>query len=200
MCSHCLMFSILSFSEPRKKVKKSAGRIWAAPQTSGPSGPAPANAELEMTAPSLIQPLGVVPLLASPLSTSSAVILPQTPSGSSYAIYFAACAGFKLSRHPGPEPHGHPPPLLTLWDQKDSTDATGENADSDAPKVQCIHQAWKLLQSQRDKVQEPREASWRKGSRGGHARGQWLQKKFKEDLKAPENVSTVSTAINCAKL
>ena len=201
MCFHCLMFSISSFSEPRKKVKvQLVGSGHCKPVAPLDS---PANAELEMTAPSLIQPLGVVPLLPSPLSAAVPVILPQAPSGPSYAIYLQPAQAQTLTPPPGLSPTVCPTTSSNAMMSKDSADATGENADSDSPKSSTSTRPGSLLpglERQGAKNRE-REPTGEKGlKRASVLEDSGSKRKFKEDPKAPENVSTVSTALNCAKL
>uniref|UniRef100_A0A8C2RZL8 Transcription factor E2F8 n=1 Tax=Capra hircus TaxID=9925 RepID=A0A8C2RZL8_CAPHI len=178
-------------SEPRKKVKvQLAGSGHCKPVAPLDT---PANAELEMTAPSLIQPLGVVPLLASPLSPAVPVILPQTPSGSSYTIYLQPAQAQTITPPPGLSPTVCPTTSSNTMRSKDSTDATGENADSDAPKSSASTRPGSLLpepERQGAKNRE-REPAGEKGSkRASMLEDGGSKKKFKEDLKAPENVST----------
>ncbi|XP_027388102.1 transcription factor E2F8 isoform X2 [Bos indicus x Bos taurus] len=153
----------------------------------------PANAEPEMMAPSLIQPLGVVPLLPSPLSPAVPVILPQTPSGTSYAIYLQPAQAQTITPPPGLSPTVCPTTSSNAMISEDSTDATGENADSDAPKSSVSTRPGSLLpgpERQGAKNRE-REPAREKGSkRASMLEDSGSKKKFKEDQKAPENVST----------
>nr|CAI9705453.1 unnamed protein product [Rangifer tarandus platyrhynchus] len=177
-------------SEPRKKVK-----VQLVGSGCKPVAPldTPANAELEMTAPSLIQPLGVVPLLPSPLSPAVPVILPQAPSGPSYAIYLQPAQAQTLTPPPGLSPTVCPTTSSNAMRSKDSADATGENADSDSPKSSASTRPGSLLpglERQGAKNRE-REPAGEKGSkRASVLEDSGSKKKFKEDPKAPENVST----------
>ena len=151
----------------------------------------PANAELEMTAPSLIQPLGVVPLLPSPLSPAMPVILPQTPSGTSYAIYLQPAQAQTLAPPPGLSPTVCPTTSSNAMISEDSTDATGESADSDAPKSSASTRPGSLLpgpERQGAKNQE-REPAREKGSkRASMLEDSGSKKKFKERSgPAPDN-------------
>lgn len=130
-------------SEPRKKVKVQLAR-------SGHCKPVapldtPANAELELTAPSLIQPLGVVPLLPSPLSPAVPVILPQAPSGPSYAIYLQPAQAQTMTPPQGLSPTVCPTPSSKATRSKDATDATTEKAASDAAKASASTRPGSLL-------------------------------------------------------
>ncbi|ELK37580.1 Transcription factor E2F8 [Myotis davidii] len=119
-------------SEPRKQAKPQLVR-------SGPCKPvAPldssVNAELELPAPPLIQPLGVVPLFPSPLSSAVPVILPQAPSGPSYAIYLQPAQTHTMTPPQGLSPTVCPNPSSEATRSKDCTDATTEKAANDATK------------------------------------------------------------------
>ncbi|XP_012875032.1 PREDICTED: transcription factor E2F8 [Dipodomys ordii] len=178
-------------SEPRKKVKVQLAR-------SGhykPVAPldAPANAELELMAPSLIQSLGVVPLIPSPLSSAVPVILPQAPSGPSYAIYLQPAQAQTIT-----PPQGLSPTVCSTHSSKatgssDSTDASTEKVTSDATKTSASSRPGSLLplaEKQATKNRN-REAAGEKGSkRASILEDSGSKKKFKDDLKGLENVST----------
>lgn len=155
----------------------------------------PANAELEMTAPSLIQPLGVLPLIPSPLSSAVPVILPQAPSGPSYAIYLQPAQAQSVTSPQGPRPSVCPTPSSKAAGSKDSTDATTENAASDATK--CSASTRPERQGPKNRDREP--AGERGSKRASLLEDGGSKKKFKEDLKGLENVSAVSTALPHAK-
>lgn len=155
----------------------------------------PANAELEMTAPSLIQPLGVLPLIPSPLSSAVPVILPQAPSGPSYAIYLQPAQAQSVTSPQGPRPSVCPTPSSKAAGSKDSTDATTENAAIDATK--CSASTRPERQGPKNRDREP--AGERGSKRASLLEDGGSKKKFKEDLKGLENVSAVSTALPHAK-
>ncbi|XP_006209349.1 transcription factor E2F8 isoform X1 [Vicugna pacos] len=177
-------------SEPRKKVKLQLAR-------SGHCKPlapldTPANTELEMTAPSLIQPLGVVPLIPSPLSSAVPVILPQAPSGPSYAIYLQPAQAQTMTPPQGLSPTVSSTPSSKAMRSKDSTEAMTENTASDAAKPSAPTRPGSLLpgperQGTKNKDREP--AGERGAKRASLLEDSSSKKKFKEDQKGLENVS-----------
>ncbi|XP_068412534.1 transcription factor E2F8 isoform X2 [Eschrichtius robustus] len=179
-------------SDPRKKVKVQLAR-------SGHCKPVapldtPANAELEMTAPSLIQPLGVVPLIPSPLSSAVPMILPQAPSGPSYAIYLQPAQAQTMTPPQGLSPTVCPTPSSNATRSKGSTNTTTENAANDAPKSSASARPGSLLpglerQGTKNRDREP--AGERGSKRASMLEDSGSKKKFKEDLKGLENVSTL---------
>nr|XP_018892968.1 transcription factor E2F8 [Gorilla gorilla gorilla]XP_030872267.1 transcription factor E2F8 [Gorilla gorilla gorilla]XP_055210942.1 transcription factor E2F8 [Gorilla gorilla gorilla] len=179
-------------SESRQKVKVQLAR-------SGPCKPvAPldpsVNAEMELTAPSLIQPLGMVPLIPSPLSSAVPLILPQAPSGPSYAIYLQPTQAHQSVT----PPQGLSPTVCTTHSpkatgSKDSTDATTEKAANDTSKASASTRPGSLLpaperQGAKSRTREP--AGERGSKRASMLEDSGSKKKFKEDLKGLENVST----------
>uniref|UniRef100_A0A4X1T743 Transcription factor E2F8 n=1 Tax=Sus scrofa TaxID=9823 RepID=A0A4X1T743_PIG len=171
-------------SEPRKKVKVQLARSGHCKPVA--SLDTPANAELEMTAPSLIQPLGVLPLIPSPLSSAVPVILPQAPSGPSYAIYLQPAQAQSVTSPQGPRPSVCPTPSKAAG-SKDSTDATTENAAIDATK--CSASTRPERQGPKNRDREP--AGERGSKRASLLEDGGSKKKFKEDLKGLENVSAL---------
>ncbi|XP_072825766.1 transcription factor E2F8 isoform X2 [Vicugna pacos] len=179
-------------SEPRKKVKLQLAR-------SGHCKPlapldTPANTELEMTAPSLIQPLGVVPLIPSPLSSAVPVILPQAPSGPSYAIYLQPAQAQTMTPPQGLSPTVSSTPSSKAMRSKDSTEAMTENTASDAAKPSAPTRPGSLLpgperQGTKNKDREP--AGERGAKRASLLEDSSSKKKFKEDQKGLENVSAL---------
>ncbi|XP_027435837.1 transcription factor E2F8 isoform X3 [Zalophus californianus] len=179
-------------SEPRKKVK-------VQPARSGQCKPVapldtPANAELDLTAPSLIQPLGVVPLIPSPLSPAVPVILPQAPSGPSYAIYLQPAQAQTVTPPQGLSPTVCPTPSCKATRSKDAADATTEKATSDATKSSASTRPGSLLPvperpGAKNRDKEP--AGERGSKRASLLEDSGSKKKFKEDLKGLENVSTL---------
>ncbi|XP_004415700.1 PREDICTED: transcription factor E2F8 [Odobenus rosmarus divergens] len=178
-------------SEPRKKAK-------VQPARSGQCKPmapldTPANAELDLTAPSLIQPLGVVPLIPSPLSPAVPVILPQAPSGPSYAIYLQPAQAQTVTPPQGLSPTVCPTPSCKATRSKDAADATTEKATSDATKSSASTRPGSLLPvperpGAKNRDKEP--AGERGSKRASLLEDSGSKKKFKEDLKGLENVST----------
>ncbi|KAM4846045.1 transcription factor E2F8 isoform 2-T4 [Thomomys bottae] len=179
-------------SEPRKKVKVQLAR-------SGhykPVAPvdAPVNAELELMAPSLIQSLGVVPLIPSPLSSAVPVILPQASSGPSYAIYLQPAQAQTIT-----PPQGLSPTVCSTHPSKttgssDSTDPPTEKVTNDATKTSASSRPGSLLPSaeRQGAKNRTREAVGEKCSKRANVlEDSGSQKKFKEDLKGLENVSTL---------
>ncbi|XP_031315753.1 transcription factor E2F8 isoform X2 [Camelus dromedarius] len=179
-------------SEPRKKVKLQLAR-------SGHCKPlapldTPANTELEMTAPSLIQPLGVVPLIPSPLSSAVPMILPQAPSGPSYAIYLQPAQAQTMTPPQGLSPTVSSTPSSKAMRSKDSTEAMTENTASDAAKPSAPTRPGSLLpgperQGTKNKDREP--AGERGAKRASLLEDSSSKKKFKEDQKGLENVSAL---------
>ncbi|XP_002708987.1 transcription factor E2F8 isoform X1 [Oryctolagus cuniculus] len=177
-------------SEPRKKVKAQLARSGHCKPVAPPDPPA--NAELELTAPSLIQPLGVVPLIPSPLSSALPVILPQAPAGPSYAIYLQPAQAQAVTPPQGLSPTLCPTHSSKTTGSKDSTDATAEKAAGDAPKASGSSTPGSLLpaperQGAKNRNREP--AGERGPKRAGVPEDSGAKKKFKEDLKGLENVS-----------
>ncbi|XP_037695174.1 transcription factor E2F8 [Choloepus didactylus] len=178
-------------SEPKKKMKAQLAR-------SGPCKPAappdiPVNAELELTVPSLIQPLGVVPLIPNPLSSAVPVILPQPPSGSSYAIYLQPTQAQSMTTPQGLSPTVCPIPSSKATGSKDSTDATTEKATNDAAKLNASTKPGNLLPAPEKQAAKngDRETAGERGSkRASMLEDSGSLKKFKEDLQGLENVST----------
>ncbi|KAM6174037.1 transcription factor E2F8 [Erethizon dorsatum] len=161
-------------SEPRKKMKVQLAR-------SGHCKPvapldASANTELELTTPSLIQPLGVLPLVPSPLSTAVPVILPQAPSGPSYAIYLQPAQAQTVTPSRGLSPTVCPTHCSKAAGAKDSTDASAGSL-LPAPERQGTKN-------------RTREAPGERGSkRSSTSEDCASKKKYREDLKGLENVS-----------
>ncbi|XP_006164911.1 transcription factor E2F8 isoform X2 [Tupaia chinensis] len=177
-------------SGPRKKVKVQLAR-------SGHGNPAapletPANAELELTAPSLIQPLGVVPLIPSPLSSAVPVILPPAPSGPSYAIYLQPTQAQAMTPPQGLSPTICPTHSCKATGSTDTTDATTEKAPNGVTKASASAKPGSLLpgperQGAKNRNREP--AAERGLKRTGLLEDNGSKRKFKEDLKGLENVS-----------
>lgn len=177
-------------SEPRKKAKVQLARSGHCKPVA-PLG-TPVNAELELTAPSLIQPLGVVPLIPSPLSSGVPLILPQPPQGPSYAIYLQPAQAQTMTPPQGLSPTVCPTPSSKATRSKDSTDVTTEKAASDATKAASVSTRPGSLMPERQGAQtRDREPAGERGSkRANTLEDSGSKKKFKEDLKGLENVST----------
>ncbi|XP_045664581.1 transcription factor E2F8 isoform X2 [Ursus americanus] len=176
-------------SEPRKKGKVQLAR-------SGQCNPVapldtPANAELDLTAPSLIQPLGVVPLIPSPLSPAVPVILPQAASGPSYAIYLQPAQAQTVTPPQGLSPTVCPTPSCKATRSKDAADATTEKAASDAKSSASTRPGTLLPVPERPgaKNRDKEPAGERGSKRTSLLEDSGSKKKFKEDLKGLENVS-----------
>ncbi|KAM5248571.1 transcription factor E2F8 [Ctenodactylus gundi] len=153
---------------------------------------ASANAELELTAPSLIQPLGVVPLIPSPLSPAVPVILPQTPSGPSYAIYLQPTQAQTLTPPQGLSQSIGPTHCSKATESKDSPDATAKKT-NDAAKFSASARPGSFLpapERQGTKNQYREAAGDRGPKRPSVLEDNVSKKKLKEDLKGHENVST----------
>ncbi|XP_019506950.1 PREDICTED: transcription factor E2F8 [Hipposideros armiger] len=176
-------------SEPREKTKVQLARSGHCTPLA-PLG-TPVNAELELTAParSLIQPLGVVPLISSPLS-SVPMILPQPPSGPSYAIYLQPAQAQTMTPSRGLSPTVCPTPSSKATRSKDSTDVTTEKAANDATKPSVSTRAGSLVPEVQGAQNGDRESAGERGSkRASLLEDSGSKKKLKEDLKGLENVS-----------
>ncbi|XP_076970323.1 transcription factor E2F8 isoform X3 [Tamandua tetradactyla] len=179
-------------SEPKKKMKVQLARSGYC-KSKAPLD-TPVNAELELTAPSLIQPLGVVPLIPNPLSSALPVILPQPPSGSSYAIYLQPTQGQSMTAPQGLSPVVYPTPSSKAAGSEESTDATTEKATNDAAKLNASTKVGNVLpvpQKQTAKNGDRESAGERGSKRANMLEDSGSVKKFKEDLKGLENVSTL---------
>ncbi|XP_036896266.1 transcription factor E2F8 [Sturnira hondurensis] len=178
-------------SEPRKKTKLQLAR-------SGHCQPGvpldfPVNAELELTAPALLQPLGVVPLIPNTLSSAVPVILPQGPSGPSYAIYLQPAQAQTMTPPQGLSPTVCPNPSSKATRSKDCPDATTEKAATEATKPSASTRPGSLFlvpESQGAQNQDREPAGERGSKRTGTVEDSGSKKKFKEDLKGHENVPT----------
>ncbi|XP_042814140.1 transcription factor E2F8 isoform X2 [Panthera tigris] len=178
-------------SEPSKKAKGQLERCGHCK----PMSPlhTPANAELELTAPPLIQPLGVVPLIPSPLSPAVPMILPQAPSGPSYAIYLQPAHAQTVTPPQGLSPTVCPAPSSKATRSKESTDATTEKAANDATKSGASTRPGSLQPvperpGAKNRDKEP--AGERGSKRASMLEDSGSKKKFKEDLKGLDSVST----------
>ncbi|XP_075402091.1 transcription factor E2F8 [Tenrec ecaudatus] len=176
-------------SEPQKKAKvhvaRSEHRKPVAPLDS------PATAELERTAPPLLQPLGMVPLIPSTLSPAMPVILPQVPPGPSYAIYLQPAQAQTMT---AALPQGRSPTVCPTA-SKDPTDAGPgpEKGTDDAAGPSAFAQPGSLLPAPERAAAKSRDKEPTGGT--GSKRALVLEdggskKKLKEDLKGLENVST----------
>nr|XP_035121904.2 transcription factor E2F8 isoform X5 [Callithrix jacchus] len=180
-------------SESRQKVKVQLAR-------SGSYKPVapldtPVNAEMELTAPSLMQPLGVVPLIPSPLSSAVPLILPQAPSGPSYAIYLQPAQAHQSVTPPqGLSPPVHSTHSSKATGSKDSTDTTTEKAANDTSKASSSSRPGSLLPApeRQGAKSRNRELAGERGSkRASMLENSGSKKKFKEDLRGLENVSAL---------
>lgn len=155
------------------------------------------NTELELPAPSLIQPLGVVPLIPSPLSSAVPVILPQAPSGQSYAIYLQPAQAQMLTPPHGLSPTVCPTHSSNATGSKDPTDAPTERTTPDAAKssASCRPGSLQPAPERHGAKNGSKETTGERGTkRASTSEDSSSVKKPKEDLKALENVPTVSTA------
>ncbi|XP_037593479.1 transcription factor E2F8 isoform X2 [Cebus imitator] len=177
-------------SESRQKVKVQLAR-------SGSYKPVapldtPVNAEMELTAPSLMQPLGVVPLIPSPLSSAVPLILPQASSGPSYAIYLQPTQAHQSVTPPqGLSPPVHSTHSSKATGSKDSTDTTTEKA-NDTSKASASTRPGSLLPAPEREGAKSRNrelAGERVSKRASMLEDSGSKKKFKEDLRGLENVS-----------
>ncbi|XP_006892078.1 PREDICTED: transcription factor E2F8 [Elephantulus edwardii] len=178
-------------SEPKKKMKVQLVRSEHCKQVAPLD--TSANAELELTIPSLIQPLGVVPLIPSPLSSAVPVILPQVPSGPSYAIYLQPTQAQAVTPPSGLSPLMCPTSSCKATASKDSMDITTEKVPGDAAKPSASPKPGSSLPApDRQAVKgRDKESIGERGSKRAHmVEDSGSQKKFKEDLKGLENVST----------
>ncbi|KAM5317424.1 transcription factor E2F8 [Glossophaga mutica] len=173
-------------SEPRKKTKLQLARSGHCQP--GASLDFPGNAELELTTPALLQPLGMVPLIPNTLSSAVPVILPQGPSGPSYAIYLQPAQAQTMTPPQGLSPAVCPNPSSKARRSKDCPDATNEKAEPSA----STRPGGLLPVPERQGAQnQDREPAGERGSkRVSTVEDTGSKKKFKEDLKGHENVST----------
>ncbi|CAK6449276.1 unnamed protein product [Pipistrellus nathusii] len=146
------------------------------------------NAEPELPPPPLVQPLGVVPLFPSPLSSAVPVILPQAPSGPSYAIYLQPASTHTMTPPQGLSPTVCPNPSSKATRSKDCTDGTTERAANDATKPNVSIRPMPQRHGAQNGDTEP--AGERGPKRAGMLEDSGSKKKFKENLTGFENVST----------
>ncbi|XP_008069130.1 transcription factor E2F8 [Carlito syrichta] len=177
-------------SEPRKKVKVQLTR----PGYCKPVVPLDnsVNAEQELTAPSLMQPLGVVPLIPSPLSSAVPMILPQAPSGPSYAIYLQPAQAQTMTPPQGLSPKFCPTHSSKAIGSKDSTDVPTEKTVNNAPKssVSTRPGSWLPAPERQGAKNRNRELAGERGSkRAGILEDSGAPKKCKEELKGLDSVS-----------
>lgn len=183
-------------SEPRKRVKVNLTRSGHY-KPLAPLDPA-VNTELELLAPSLIQPLGMVPLIPSPLSSAVPVILPQAPSGPSYAIYLQPAQAQMLTPPHGLSPTVCPTQSSNATGSKDPTDAPTEKTATDATKssASCRPGSLQPAPERQGAKNRSKETTGDRGTKRTGALedgGPGPIKKPKEDLKALENVPTPTT-------
>lgn len=154
-----------------------------------------------MTAPSLIQPLGVVPLIPSPLPSAVPVILPQAPSGPSYAIYLQPAQAQTMTPPQGLSPTVCPTPSSNATRSKGSTDTTTENAANDPPKSSASARPGSLLpglerQGTKNRDREP--AGERGSKRASMLEDNGSKKKFINSWKKPmENCLQMVVRLYC---
>ncbi|XP_066107213.1 transcription factor E2F8 [Saccopteryx bilineata] len=179
-------------SEPRKKAKLQLAR-------SGHCKPvapldAPVNAELGLTAPALLQPLGVVPLIHSRLTSAVPVILPQAPSGPSYAIYLQPAQTQTMMLPRGLSPTICPTPSSKATRSKDCIGTTTEKAANETAKPGASTRPGSLLPGpERQVAQNRNEPAEERGSkRANMLEDSGSKKKLKEDLKGLESVSAAT--------
>lgn len=158
------------------------------------------NTELELLAPSLIQPLGVVPLIPSPLSSAVPVILPQAPSGPSYAIYLQPAQPQMVTSPHGPSPTVCPTQSSNATGSKDPTDAPTEKTTTDATKSSASCRPGNLQpaperQGAKNRSKEATGDWGTKRTMAAEDSGPGSLKKPKEDLKALESIPTPTVSI-----
>ncbi|XP_051030233.1 transcription factor E2F8 [Phodopus roborovskii] len=176
-------------SEPRKRVKVKLARSGHY-KPLAPLDPA-GNTELEPPAPSLIQPLGVVPLIPSPLSSAVPVILPQAPSGQPYAIYLQPAHAQMLTPSRGLSPTACPTHSSNAPGSKDPTDAPSERTATDAAKsrASCRPGSLRPAPERQGAKNGSKETTGERGTkRTGASEDSDSVKRPKEDLKGLENV------------
>ncbi|XP_076790990.1 transcription factor E2F8 isoform X2 [Arvicanthis niloticus] len=183
-------------SETRKKVKVNLARSGHY-KPLAPLDPA-VNTELELLAPSLIQPLGVVPLIPSPLSSAVPVILPQAPSGPSYAIYLQPTQAQMLTPPHGLSPTVCPTQSSNATGSKDPTDTPMEKTTTDATKssASCRPGSLQAAPERQGTKNRSKETTGERGTKRmitTEDSSSGSLKKAKEDPKALENVPTPTT-------
>ncbi|XP_045681397.1 transcription factor E2F8 [Phyllostomus hastatus] len=178
-------------SEPRKKTKLQLARS----RHCQPGAPLdfPVNAELELTAPALLQPLGVVPLIPNTLSSAVPVILPPVTPGPSYAIYLQPPQAQTMTPPQGLSPTVCPNPSSKATRSKDCPGATTEKEANEAAEPSASTRPGSLLpmpERQGEQNQDREPAGERGSKRASTVQDTGSKKKSKEDLKGHENVST----------
>ncbi|XP_004459853.2 transcription factor E2F8 isoform X1 [Dasypus novemcinctus] len=177
-------------SAPPQKMNIQLARSGPCKPTAPPD--TPVNAELELTAPPLVQPLGLVPLIPNPMSSAMPVILPQGPSGPPYAIYLQPTQAQSMTTPQGLSPAVCPASSSKGAGSKDYTDATTEKATSAATKLNASTKPGNLLpapEKQAAKNRDRESTGERSSKRASMLEDSGSMKKFKEDLKGLENVS-----------
>ncbi|XP_012381109.2 transcription factor E2F8 isoform X2 [Dasypus novemcinctus] len=179
-------------SAPPQKMNIQLARSGPCKPTAPPD--TPVNAELELTAPPLVQPLGLVPLIPNPMSSAMPVILPQGPSGPPYAIYLQPTQAQSMTTPQGLSPAVCPASSSKGAGSKDYTDATTEKATSAATKLNASTKPGNLLpapEKQAAKNRDRESTGERSSKRASMLEDSGSMKKFKEDLKGLENVSAL---------
>ncbi|XP_043827714.1 transcription factor E2F8 isoform X3 [Dromiciops gliroides] len=188
-------------SEQKKKVKMQLTR----PTMHGQSldfiaNPEPNRNVSSSQTPSLIQPLGVLPLIHSPLSSAVPVIVPHAHSGASYAIYLHPSQAQTVTPQ-NLSSTVHTVPCTNVTAMKGSTDnpnsqilttkLTTEKVTSDVVKADVTTKPGKVLPTSEgptSKNEEREPTAERCLKRQNVPEDNSSKKKLKEDLKGLENV------------
>ncbi|XP_074130108.1 transcription factor E2F8 isoform X1 [Sminthopsis crassicaudata] len=182
-------------SELKKKVKMQLTRPTVHCQSLDfIANPEPNRTLASSQTPSLIQPLGVLPLIHSPLSSAVPVIMPHAHSGASYAIYLHPSQAQTVTPQ-NLNSTVHTVPCTNVTGIKGSaestTKVTTEKGASDVVKSDVTTKPGKALptsegQISRNEEREPTAERCLK--RQNVLEDNSSKKKLKEDLKGLENV------------
>ncbi|XP_044536964.1 transcription factor E2F8-like [Gracilinanus agilis] len=189
-------------SELKKKVKMQLTRPTVHCQSLDLiANPEPNRTMSSSQTPSLIQPLGVLPLIHSPLSSAVPVIVPHAHSGTSYAIYLHPSQAQTVTPQ-NLNSTVHTVPCTNVTGMKGSADNTNshllttkmstEKVPGDAVKADGTTKPGKALPTPegptpRNEEREPTAERCLK--RQSMLEDNNSKKKLKEDLKGLENVS-----------
>lgn len=142
----------------------------------------------------------MVPLIPSPLSSAVPVILPQAPSGPSYAIYLQPAQAQMLTPPHGLSPTVCPTQSSNAPGSKDPTDTPTEKTATDATKssASCRPGSLQPAPERQGAKNRSKETTGDRGTKRTGALedgGPGPIKKPKEDVKGLENVPTPTVSI-----
>ncbi|XP_074086461.1 transcription factor E2F8 isoform X2 [Macrotis lagotis] len=164
------------------------------------ASPEPNRTMASSQTPSLIQPLSVLPLIHSPLSSAVPVIVPHAHSGASYAIYLHPSQAQTVTS-PNLSSTVHTVPCTNVTGVQGSTENTNthllptkmttEKVTSDVVKADVTTKPGKALptsEGQTSRSDEREATAERSLKRQNVQEDNNSKKKLKEDLKGLENV------------